>query len=85
MSMGFLLPPAPPSADGIEGSNADTPVVWRGMMVMKVSVPARPSNLGASDDNADAIFLFCARPCNNYCSTWTGVRARAAERTWMCW
>ena len=35
MSMGFLLPPAPPSADGTPGSSADTPVVWRGMMVMK--------------------------------------------------
>ena len=29
MSMGFLLPPA------AAGSNADTPVVWRGLMVMK--------------------------------------------------
>lgn len=29
MSMGFLLPPA------ASGSNADTPVVWRGLMVMK--------------------------------------------------
>lgn len=29
MSMGFLLPPA------TSGSNADTPVVWRGLMVMK--------------------------------------------------
>lgn len=29
MSMGFLLPPAS------SGSNADTPVVWRGLMVMK--------------------------------------------------
>lgn len=29
MSMGFLLPPSS------SGSNADTPVVWRGLMVMK--------------------------------------------------
>lgn len=29
MSMGFLLPPA------ASGSNADTPIVWRGLMVMK--------------------------------------------------
>lgn len=29
MSMGFLLPPS------ASGSNADTPVVWRGLMVMK--------------------------------------------------
>lgn len=29
MSMGFLLPPS------TSGSNADTPVVWRGLMVMK--------------------------------------------------
>jgi ATP-binding protein involved in chromosome partitioning len=28
MSMGFLLPPSP-------SNGADTPVVWRGMMVMK--------------------------------------------------
>ena len=33
--MGFLLPPASPAADGTPGSSADTPVVWRGMMVMK--------------------------------------------------
>lgn len=32
MSMGFLLPNSPTS-DGTD--NADTPVVWRGMMVMK--------------------------------------------------
>lgn len=32
MSMGFLLPNAP-NTDG--SNNADTPVVWRGMMVMK--------------------------------------------------
>lgn len=30
MSMGFLLPNSPSTDD-----NADTPVVWRGMMVMK--------------------------------------------------
>lgn len=30
MSMGFLLPNT-----GSSSSNADTPVVWRGMMVMK--------------------------------------------------
>ncbi|GAA6002743.1 hypothetical protein JCM10207_007654 [Rhodosporidiobolus poonsookiae] len=41
MSMGFLLPnspPAPssdPAADLDPDANADTPVVWRGMMVMK--------------------------------------------------
>ncbi|KAN0064352.1 hypothetical protein ACQY0O_002547 [Thecaphora frezii] len=31
MSMGFLLPPAS------SGSNADIPIVWRGMMVMKAT------------------------------------------------
>ncbi|KDN48545.1 P-loop containing nucleoside triphosphate hydrolase protein [Tilletiaria anomala UBC 951] len=41
MSMGFLLPPSAQPKDLLEGAataeggNEDTPVVWRGMMVMK--------------------------------------------------
>ncbi|KAF9527238.1 P-loop containing nucleoside triphosphate hydrolase protein [Crepidotus variabilis] len=34
MSMGFLMPSTTP-ADGTEGDNIDTPVVWRGLMVQK--------------------------------------------------
>lgn len=33
--MGFLLPNAPSPPDSTSPNNVDTPVVWRGMMVMK--------------------------------------------------
>ncbi|GAA6014899.1 hypothetical protein JCM8202_004807 [Rhodotorula sphaerocarpa] len=35
MSMGFLLPKAPPDPSSPASDASDTPVVWRGMMVMK--------------------------------------------------
>jgi ATP-binding protein involved in chromosome partitioning len=37
MSMGFLMPQAPPSPDSMLGADdgMDKPVVWRGLMVQK--------------------------------------------------
>ncbi|KAE8244359.1 hypothetical protein A4X13_0g6649 [Tilletia indica] len=64
MSMGFLLPPSPPlsstSPQSQQTTNEDSPVVWRGLMVMKAvqqllfDVDWRASSSQSHQDSSDA-------------------------------